>query len=69
VKAAHGATVGQLDPTAMFYLRSRGLPSNEARRLLTAAFVREPLAVAASPELREALQARLDAALHDLVSE
>lgn len=69
VKAAHGATVGQLDPTAMFYLRSRGLPSNEARHLLTAAFVREPLAATTSPELREALQARLDAALQDLVSE
>src|SRR5690606_1931556 len=30
VQAAHGATVGQLDPTAMFYLRSRGLPADQA---------------------------------------
>src|SRR5690606_21825135 len=60
VKAAHGATVGQLDPTAMFYLRSRGLPEADARRLLTAAFVRTPLGVVASGALREALDTRLD---------
>jgi Fe-S cluster assembly protein SufD len=69
VKAAHGATVGQLDPTAMFYLRSRGLPEADARRLLTAAFVRAPLAAVASPELREFLQARLDRDLAALVAE
>ena len=62
VKAAHGATVGQLDQDALFYLRSRGLATDEARRMLTAAFVREPLAIAA-PALREMLQAQLDAAL------
>ncbi len=69
VKAAHGATVGQLDPTAMFYLRSRGLPEHDARRLLTAAFVRAPLGVIASDTLRAALEARLDAALATLVGE
>jgi Fe-S cluster assembly protein SufD len=67
VKAAHGATVGQLDPTAMFYLRSRGLPETDARRLLTTAFVREPLAVIASAPVREALEARLENALSSLV--
>ena len=63
VKAAHGATVGQLDPDAMFYLRSRGLPADDARRLLTVAFMREPLGVIESDALRSALEARLDAAL------
>jgi Fe-S cluster assembly protein SufD len=63
VQAAHGATVGQLDPTAMFYLRSRGLPEAQARRLLTTAFSREPLLAITSPQVRELLQARLDAAL------
>ena len=52
VKAAHGATVGQLSPTAMFYLRSRGLPEADARRLLTTAFCREALAVVDEPALR-----------------
>lgn len=62
VKAAHGATVGQLDPTAMFYLRSRGLPEAEARRLLTAAFCRDVLA-GLEPALREPLDAAIDRAL------
>lgn len=38
VKASHGATVGQLDPAALFYLQSRGLPEREARHLLVQAF-------------------------------
>jgi len=38
VKAYHGATIGRLDPAALFYLRSRGLSPDAARRLLTAAF-------------------------------
>lgn len=63
VKAAHGATVGQLDPTAMFYLRSRGLPGPQARQLLTAAFCREPLAGAGDEALRASLMQALDAAL------
>ncbi|MGH8031922.1 MAG: Fe-S cluster assembly protein SufD [Luteimonas sp.] len=68
VKAAHGATVGQLDPTAMFYLRSRGLPEDAARRLLTTAFVREPLGVIASTALRDLLQAHVDRALERLAA-
>ncbi|MGE5526604.1 MAG: Fe-S cluster assembly protein SufD [Rhodospirillaceae bacterium] len=38
VKCSHGATVGQLDPDHLFYLKSRGLPDALARRLLTYAF-------------------------------
>ena len=38
VEASHGATVGQLDEAAVFYLRSRGLSDAQARRMLTAAF-------------------------------
>ena len=66
VKAAHGATVGQLDANALFYLRSRGLPQHEAQRLLTAAFCREPLSIVADPALREWLSARVDSALATL---
>ncbi len=40
VEASHGATVGQLDEAAIFYLRSRGLSEAEARRLLVGAFCR-----------------------------
>ncbi|MBB5884380.1 Fe-S cluster assembly protein SufD [Xanthomonas sp. LMG 8992] len=62
VKAAHGATVGQLDTNALFYLRSRGLPQERAQQLLTAAFCREPLG-ALEPALSEGLLARLERAL------
>ncbi|MGE5094780.1 MAG: Fe-S cluster assembly protein SufD [Betaproteobacteria bacterium] len=41
VKCTHGATVGQLDPAQLFYLRSRGLDEPAARALLTHAFARE----------------------------
>ena len=38
VKCSHGATIGQLDPDAVFYLRSRGIGVEESARLLTHAF-------------------------------
>jgi Fe-S cluster assembly protein SufD len=41
VKASHGASIGQLDEESLFYLRSRGLPVEEARRHLLEAFVQE----------------------------
>ena len=37
VKCSHGSTTGQLDPAALFYLRSRGLGEREARSALTRA--------------------------------
>ncbi len=60
VKAAHGATVGRLDETALFYLRSRGLPGDAARRLLVQAFLREPLAMLGDPGLAESLGERIN---------
>ncbi len=63
VKAAHGATVGQLDEHSLFYLRSRGIPLAEARALLTAAFCRAVLGDLANPELREHLAGLLIAQL------
>ena len=41
VKCSHGATVGQLDETALFYMRTRGIAEKEARLLLMFAFVNE----------------------------
>ena len=38
VACKHGATVGQLDDNAMYYLRTRGIPAADARRLLINAF-------------------------------
>lgn len=39
VKCGHGATTGQLDDRAMFYMQSRGIPATEARNMLTQAFM------------------------------
>ena len=50
-------------PTALFYLRSRGIPDAQARRLLTVAFCREPLLALEDDGLGRFLLDRLDAAL------
>ena len=63
VQAAHGATVGQLDETALFYLRSRGLPESVARTLLTLAFCRVVLDGITDAGVRERADALLDARL------
>ncbi len=65
VQAAHGAAVGGLDPTALFYLRSRGLPESDARRLLTAAFCRDVL-TGLDAQLRPFAEGALDRALASL---
>jgi Fe-S cluster assembly protein SufD len=43
VKCTHGATVGRLDATSMFYMQSRGIDADAARRLLTYAFAADVL--------------------------
>jgi Fe-S cluster assembly protein SufD len=43
VKCTHGATIGQMDETALFYLRSRGIDEASARKLLLLAFANECL--------------------------
>ena len=63
VKAAHGATVGRLDETALFYLRSRGIPQALARALLVQAFLREPLSVLGDAALAQSLGDRITARL------
>lgn len=60
VKCAHGATVGQLDANAVFYLRSRGLDEASARALLMRAFAVESLGDAPDDSpVRNALNAWL----------
>ena len=59
VKCSHGASIGQLDPDQIFYLRARGLDLARARALLTAAFASEVLARLPVAALRESLEARV----------
>lgn len=53
VKCSHGATVGQLDEDARFYLRSRGIPARAADRLLMSAFVSDVVNAVAPEPFRE----------------
>lgn len=57
VKCAHGATVGELDRRALFYLESRGVTPDEGRALLTRAFVADALDRIGEEEVREAFYA------------
>lgn len=43
VKCTHGATIGQMDEDALFYLKSRGVPNKEARAIMLQAFTKETL--------------------------
>jgi len=68
VKCSHGATVGQLDPTALFYLQSRGITSEDAQALLITAFIDEILLSIEQPAVRHFLQPSIQAQLHRLIS-
>lgn len=63
VKCAHAATVGQLDPAQLFYLRARGMDAASARALLTLAFAREVIDRVRVVPLRERLERLLLASL------
>ena len=56
VKCTHGATVGQIDQTALFYLKSRGIDRALARRLLTYAFAADVLETIEVEAVREGLE-------------
>ncbi len=59
VRCTHGSTVGRLDDDAVFYLRSRGIGRDEARRLLTLAFAGEVLDRIPVETLRDDLRRRV----------
>ena len=55
VKCSHGSTVGQLNEQALFYMRQRGIPEEEARMLLKFAFAQEVLESIRMDALRDRL--------------
>lgn len=59
VKCTHGATVGQLDEEALFYLRARGIAQPEARNLLIYAFARDVFERIGVVEVRDYLERAL----------
>ena len=69
VEASHGATVGQLDESAVFYLRSRGLSDAAARRMLTGAFCHAVTDRLDQPELARRISELIDEAMPSYTSE
>ena len=56
VKCTHGATIGQMDEEALFYLRSRGVPMRQAKIIMLRAFTGETLEHMSIDPVREALE-------------
>ena len=57
VKCTHGATVGRIDQTALFYMKSRGLGEETARKLLTYAFAADVLETIELEAVKDGLEA------------
>ncbi len=66
VKCSHGTTVGQLDETALFYLRSRGLDRNAAIQVLTHAFAAGLVTRVPVPAARDAVSSLIERRLEEL---
>ena len=60
VKCSHGATIGELDETALFYLRTRGIDEAAARDILVSAFLNEAVEELRDPALADAFRARIE---------
>jgi Fe-S cluster assembly protein SufD len=60
VKCSHGSTTGAIDETALFYLRSRGVPKNAAVTLLVLSFLADAIAEIEDDGLQAAITARLE---------
>lgn len=58
VKCSHGSTTGYLNPDELFYMRSRGIPEEEARRMQMISFI-SPVISHLSDELKEQIIGRL----------
>ena len=63
VRCSHGATTGQLDAEALFYLRSRGLNEKQARSILLKAFARDVIDAIQIEALRDYVDTRLEDSL------
>jgi len=60
VACSHGSTSGAIDETALFYLRSRGVPTKDATNMLTLAFLAEAVDEIEDGSLAEAIVNRLE---------
>jgi Fe-S cluster assembly protein SufD len=68
VKCSHGATVGRLDEQEQFYMRSRGIPEDEARFLQLLSFA-SPVLQSLPDHCREAVSSRVSSAIRSLLAQ
>jgi Fe-S cluster assembly protein SufD len=61
--AGHASATGRFDDEQLFYLQARGIPEDQARRLVVRGFFQELIAKIAVPEVRERLEAAIEAEL------
>ena len=64
VQCSHGSTTGAIDETALFYLRSRGVPVDEATKLLVLSFLADTIEEIEDERLRDDITERLEAWLN-----
>ena len=69
VKCSHGTTVGQLDDAALFYLRTRGLDTRQARQLLTHAFATDLVERTPVDATKNVIRSLVEARLDDLIQD
>jgi Fe-S cluster assembly protein SufD len=67
-RAGHASTSGRLEDQHLFYLMARGIPFNEARRLVIRGFFGELIAEIAVPELRDRITVAIEAELDSMVA-
>jgi ABC-type transport system involved in Fe-S cluster assembly, permease component len=68
VKCSHGATVGQINEEALFYLQTRGISEREARLMLMFAFAHEVMAEISIDKLRQSIDQLVNKRLRGEVS-
>lgn len=65
VQASHGATTGQLDTSAIFYMQQRGIGKQKARQLLVDAFIKEVINTIEDISLRQTLLDAMDGIIEE----
>jgi len=68
VKCSHGTTIGQLDESSLFYLRTRGLSEQHAKQVLTFAFAADIVTRAPVDAFRDTVSASVESRLAEIVA-
>ena len=64
LEASHGSTTGQLDKAQLFYLRSRGIKEEDAKKMLILGFANEIIDSIENEDMRECVHASFESAYY-----